>query len=96
MCPRGQARTPTPEPVAPLGWAGWGRARKPAPSLVCAELLQVFDQPLDVYDEQLGCTGDALRRRIPYGVTTGQAVAPLVVHTMRPWMAGLTGVLAAI
>ena len=93
MCPRGQARTPTPEPVAPLGWAGWGRARKPAPSLVCAELLQVFDQPLDVYDEQLGCTGDALHRHLTYGVTTGQ-VAPTQV--MRPWMAGLTGVLAVM
>ena len=31
-----------------------------------------------------------------YGVTTGQAVAPLVVQTMRPWIAGLTGVVAAI
>jgi len=28
-----------------------------------------------------------------YGVTTGQAVAPLVVQTMRPWIAGLIGVL---
>jgi hypothetical protein len=25
-----------------------------------------------------------------YGVTTGQAVAPLVVQMMRPWMNGLT------
>src|SRR5215468_4628969 len=29
-----------------------------------------------------------------YGVPTGQAVAPLVVQVMRPWMVGLTGVLA--
>ena len=29
------------------------------------------------------------------GVTTGQAVAPLVVHTIRPWIAGLIGELAA-
>ena len=33
---------------------------------------------------------------VRYGVTTGQAVAPLVVHTMRPWIAGETGVFAAM
>jgi hypothetical protein len=31
-----------------------------------------------------------------YGITTGQAVAPLVVQLMRPWMAGLTGVVAVM
>lgn len=34
------------------------------------------------------------RAGVGYGVTTGQGVAPLVVQTIRPWMAGLTGVLA--
>jgi len=31
-----------------------------------------------------------------YGVTTGQAVDPLVVQTIRPWIAGLSGVFAAM
>ena len=31
---------------------------------------------------------------LSYGVITGQGVAPLVVQVMRPWMAGLIGVLA--
>ena len=32
-----------------------------------------------------------------YGaVTTGQGVAPVVVHTIRPWIAGLSGVFAVI
>jgi hypothetical protein len=29
-------------------------------------------------------------------VITGQAVAPLVVHTIRPWMRGLSGEFAVI
>ena len=31
-----------------------------------------------------------------YGVTTGQVSPPPEVHAMRPWMAGLIGVLAAM
>src|SRR5262249_5656249 len=30
-------------------------------------------------------------RAAGYGVATGQAVAPLLVQVMRPWMAGLIG-----
>jgi hypothetical protein len=44
-------------------------------------------------DPYLALLTARLRR---YGVTTGQAVAPLVVQTMRPWIAGLIGVLAAM
>jgi hypothetical protein len=31
-----------------------------------------------------------------YGIATGQTVAPLVVQTMRPWIAGLTGLFAVM
>jgi hypothetical protein len=33
---------------------------------------------------------------IDHGTTTGQAVAPVVVQVIRPWIAGETGVLAAM
>ncbi len=42
------------------------------------------------------CLARGCRASGGYGVTTGQAVAPLVVHTIRPWMAGLTGEFASM
>lgn len=40
--------------------------------------------------------GGEPRKPFNYGVTTGQAVAPLVVHVTRPWIAGDSGELAVM
>ena len=43
---------------------------------------------------RVGLAYSDVRQAANYGVTTGQAVGPLVVHTMRPWIAGGTGLFA--
>jgi len=72
-----------------------GRSPKDLPGLhsFCVERappLRSDDTPLDHRNHR------RMSAHVVYGITTGQAVAPLVVQTMRSWMAGLTGVLVVM
>ena len=43
---------------------------------------------------RVGLACSDVREASNYGVTTGRAVGPLVVHKMRPWIACATGLFA--
>src|SRR5262249_29172555 len=60
-----------------ISWIAPGRPRPPATVIRAPVRRAGFERSAD--------------REAGYGVTTGQAVAPLLVQVMRPWMAGLIG-----